>query len=103
MTKIVITALNSTDKWRIAKLEGKDPLKLSVDLYARLYGLHLKDFIFDKKGNPEDVILGTGVLELKALLDLLKGKKFSGPLTIEYEGEAANPATSLMKCAVNIK
>ena len=82
---------------------GQDPLKLSVDLYARLYGLHLKDFIFDKKGNPEDVILGTGVLELKALLDLLKGKKFSGPLTIEYEGEAANPATSLMKCAVNIK
>ena len=82
---------------------GQDPLKLSADFYARLYGLHLKDFIFDKQGNPEDVILGTGVLELTALLDFLKGKKFSGPLTIEYEGEAANPATSLMKCAVNIK
>ena len=26
-SNLVITALNSTDKWRIAKLEGKDPKK----------------------------------------------------------------------------
>ena len=82
---------------------GQDPLKLAADFYPRLYGLHLKDFIFDKKGNPEDVVLGTGVLELTALLYFLKGKKFFGPLTIEYEGEVANPVTSLMRCAGNIK
>ncbi len=81
---------------------GQDPLKLATDFYERLYGMHLKDFIFDRKGNPEDVVLGTGVLDLKGLLSFLKEKKFSGPLTIEYEGEAANPTTSLMKCASNI-
>lgn len=49
---------------------GVDPLGLAKSFYERLYGLHLKDFVFDRKGNPEDVVLGTGALDLKPLLAL---------------------------------
>ena len=34
-SNLVITSLNSSDKWRMAKLEGKDPRKQSKETIAK--------------------------------------------------------------------
>ena len=68
-----------------------------------LYGLHLKDFIFDRAGKPEDVIVGDGNLDLTKLLDFLVSIDYSGYLTLEYEGNPDNPVESLLKCVEKIK
>jgi sugar phosphate isomerase/epimerase len=77
---------------------GEDPVVVAEKFADRLYGLHVKDFIFDRAGNPHDVVIGTGNLRLPALMSLLKKKLWSGNLTIEYEGDVENPVPALTQC-----
>lgn len=81
---------------------GEDPVAAAEKFRERLYGLHVKDFIFDRTGTPEDVVVGTGNLKLDALAEFLIRTSFNGYLTLEYEGEVDNPTPTLSHCVKNI-
>ncbi len=81
----------------------EDPLAMAERYADRLYGVHLKDFTFDRAGNPEDVIIGTGNLRLPAFLRTLRAVNFQGYLSLEYEGDENNPLPSVQQCLVRMK
>ncbi len=82
---------------------GEDPVAIAERFYDRLYGLHVKDFTFDRAGAPHDVVVGTGNLDLKGLLRLLVKRGWSGNCTIEYEGDVENPVPALSSCVMAIQ
>lgn len=69
----------------------------------RLYGVHLKDFSFDRTGHWKDEVLGQGNLNLKDLKKALEDVGFEGEPIIEYEGDADNPVPALKDCVAAIK
>jgi sugar phosphate isomerase/epimerase len=81
----------------------EDPLELIDRFGDRLYGLHLKDFVFDRAGNHEDVVVGTGNLDLEALDAKLDEIGFDGIAVLEYEGDVDNPVPALKDCVANIQ
>lgn len=82
---------------------GEDPVAVAEKYRERLYGLHLKDFVFDRAGKPADVVIGTGNLHLDAMMKLLRKTGFSGYLTIEYEGDKEDPVPALKCCVAEAK
>ena len=77
---------------------GCEPLE-AIDRFSdRIYGVHLKDFVFDEEGNHEDVIIGTGGLDMPGLMVKLKAIGFNGYLSIEYEGDVDNPIPAVKEC-----
>mgnify|MGYP001176793624 CR=1 FL=1 len=82
---------------------GDDPLAVAQKFKDRLYGLHLKDFVFDRAGKHQDVVVGTGNLNLQGMADFLKSINFGGYLTLEYEGDVNNPTPALKKCCEAIR
>ena len=81
----------------------QDPIKMLEQFPGRIHGLHVKDFVYDRARNPEDVIIGTGNLDLPKFMQTLKQIKFSGPLVIEYEGDEQNPVPALKQCVEVLK
>lgn len=81
----------------------QDPIKMAEQFGERLYGVHVKDFIYDRKRNPTDVIIGTGNLDLPKFMNTLKKVNFDGPLVIEYEGDETNPVPALKQCVEALK
>jgi len=82
---------------------SQDPVKMAETFSGRLYGLHLKDFVFDKARKPEDVIVGSGNLDLPKLFDVLKKINFNGAAILEYEGDTENPVPAIKKCVEAVK
>lgn len=82
---------------------GENPADMARNFSDRLYIVHIKDFIFDRSGKPEDVPAGTGAVDLSGLFDVLKGMSYSGPVIIEYEGDPEDPIDALKQCAENIR
>lgn len=82
---------------------GEDPLKMAEMFSGRLYGLHLKDFTFSPARKPEDVIVGTGNLDLPKLFEVLGKINFNGAVILEYEGDIENPVPALKKGAEAVK
>jgi len=87
--------------WALAA--GEDPVKMIHTFGDRLHGLHFKDFIFDRNGHAEDVVMGTGVLDLPGVLKALDEVGFEGSAVIEYEGEPEDPTASVEKSVQAIK
>lgn len=81
----------------------EDPVKMAERFADRLYGLHVKDFVFDRAGKPEDVVVGTGNLDMVALYNVLKDSDFNGYTVIEYEGDVDNPVPALTDCVTAIR
>jgi sugar phosphate isomerase/epimerase len=81
----------------------QDPIQWAEKFKDRLYGLHIKDFVFDKARNPEDVIVGTGNLKLKEFMATVKKNGFHGFTVLEYEADAHDPAPKLAKCVEALK
>jgi sugar phosphate isomerase/epimerase len=77
---------------------GGDPLAALDTFGRRVYGVHLKDFTFDAEGNHEDVIIGTGELDLPGFLAKLRAMGFDGYMSLEYEGDAEAPIPSVKEC-----
>ncbi|NCO33377.1 MAG: hypothetical protein GW893_05835, partial [Armatimonadetes bacterium] len=69
----------------------------------RLYGVHIKDFIFDRARKPEDVVVGTGNLNLEALFEAMNKVDFSGYAVLEYEGDVENPVPAVSKCVASVR
>lgn len=82
---------------------GESPLKW-VELFGeRVLATHFKDFVFDRKGKYEDVIVGEGALDLPAYVSALQSVGFNGPAIIEFEGDVDNPVPSLSKCVASMR
>jgi len=81
----------------------QDPAEMIHTFGDRLYGIHFKDFVFDKAGHAEDVVMGTGVLDLPGVVKALDEVGFDGAAVIEYEGEPEDPTASVKKCAEAIR
>ncbi len=77
---------------------GEDPVALAERFSERLYGLHIKDFLYDDHRRHRDVVVGTGILDLSALFRVLKAREFGGYAALEYEGDVENPAPALAAC-----
>lgn len=77
---------------------GPDPVEIAKQFRDRLYGVHIKDFIFDRAGKPEDVIVGQGNLDLDALVAFLVETDYDGYLTLEYEGDVNDPVPATKEC-----
>jgi sugar phosphate isomerase/epimerase len=69
----------------------------------RLYGVHLKDFVYDPSRHPEDVIIGEGNLELHDFLMALDDIGFDGTFVLEYEGDVEDPVPALKQCVGAVK
>lgn len=76
-----------------------DPVKWVTEKFrGRIYGVHYKDFVFDRRGQWEDVVVGTGNLNLPAFVSALNETGFDGMAVIEYEANPDNPVPALTEC-----
>ena len=82
---------------------GDDPVAFFSRHASRVYGVHVKDFIFDRAGRPSDVIVGQGNLKLPEFLSALRKSDFGGYLTLEYEGDVNDPVPATRKCVGAIR
>jgi sugar phosphate isomerase/epimerase len=82
--------------WAIDSRE--DPIAMAREFADRLYGVHLKDFVYDPARSPEDVIIGEGNLNLKKFLATLADIGFDGTFVLEYEGDVDDPVPALKQC-----
>ncbi|MCE5271710.1 sugar phosphate isomerase/epimerase [bacterium] len=82
---------------------GVDPMLALDEFSNRVYGIHLKDLVPDADGKWKDVIVGTGKINLVALLDKLDEIGFKGYLSLEYESDPDNPVPAMLQCLDNIK
>jgi len=81
----------------------EDPIKWAEKFGDRLYGLHVKDFTFDRAGKHEDVVVGTGNLDMAKLAETMAKVGFDGNIILEYEGDVENPVPALSECVVAMK
>ncbi len=79
---------------------GFDPLDYIQKNHARISNLHLKD---RKKDNGDNMPWGEGDTPIKAVLQLLKTKKYDIPANIEYEYRGADAVAEVRKCFQFIK
>lgn len=68
-----------------------EPISALSKLQGRLIAMHFKDIApLGEAGTLEDVVWGTGVLNVKGMLEELKRQNFKGYFTIEYEANWEN-------------
>lgn len=85
-----------------AQDSGEDPIVLAERFADRLYGVHIKDFVFDRARKPEDVVVGRGNLDLPKLVELIHGNEAVGFTVLEYEGDVDNPVPALKECVEEV-
>ena len=80
--------------------EGMNEIDCLKQLKGRVISSHFKDIAEKKEGDTEahDVIWGTGILNIKGMLQELKNQKFKGYLSIEYEYNWDNSVPDIKKC-----
>lgn len=79
---------------------NQDPVEACHVFKDRLHGVHFKDF--KKTGNKyEDCVLGEGELKVDELTKALIAMKYTGPLSLEYEGGDAVEASR--KCLARVQ
>jgi len=100
------------DVGQIAK-GGGDAIKAVQDYKALIRHVHLKDFVgvtveFDEEGKEIDptgyvsyVPLGEGVVDIPAILDILKGVGYDGWLMVELDGTPRAPRPPLEAAAMS--
>ncbi len=91
--------VNIDTAWCMQIGPGGDPVKWAGERFkGRVYGVHYKDFTFDRRAKWSDVVVGTGNLDLPAFVKALDDTGFSGMAVIEYEADADNPVPALTEC-----
>ncbi len=87
--------------WAMAA--GEDWLRMAEKFADRLYGIHIKDFVFDRQGKTTDIVCGKGNLDLAKLDATLTKIGFTGYAMLEYEGDADNPLPAIKECAAAVR
>ncbi|HEV7301093.1 MAG TPA: sugar phosphate isomerase/epimerase [Tepidisphaeraceae bacterium] len=91
--------VNIDTAWCMQTGPSGDPVKWARETFkGRVYGVHYKDFTFDRRGQWTDVVVGTGNLNLPAFVKALEETNFAGMAVIEYEAEPQNPVPALTEC-----
>lgn len=93
-------ALNGKSKWMAINLDighfvgaGYDPVDYLQKHHDRIKTLHVKD----KTKKDENLEFGKGETPIKAVLQLLKAKKYPIPAMIEYEYKGADTVAEVRK------
>jgi inosose dehydratase len=81
----------------------EDPVAMAEKFADRLYGVHLKDFVFDQAGRQSDVVIGQGNLDLPKMLARLQANDRVASVVIEYEGDIDNPVPALTQCVQQVR
>ncbi|MDR1191543.1 MAG: sugar phosphate isomerase/epimerase [Verrucomicrobiales bacterium] len=87
---------------QIGPHNGK-PVEWAKRYAGHLYGIHFKDFVFDRTGQWQDVIVGEGNLDLPAFVTALNEGGFDGMSVIEYEADIENPVPALTRCVAAMR
>ncbi|MEM6331769.1 MAG: sugar phosphate isomerase/epimerase family protein [Planctomycetota bacterium] len=88
---------------QIGPRQGK-PVEWAAERFkGRVYGVHYKDFVFDRNAAWSDVVVGTGNLDLPAFVGALDATGFDGYAVIEYEADPDNPIPALTKCVAKMR
>lgn len=82
---------------------GIKPVEALRVLKGRIISSHIKDLNEFGKEDAHDVPFGTGIGEVKAVLDELKAQGFDGNLSIEYEWNWDNSLPEVTKCIDFVK
>lgn len=89
-----IGACADTGHWVRSGIKPVDALRI---LRGRVLSSHLKDLnVFEPRGH--DVPYGTGVSDIKGILDELRSQGFDGNLSIEYEHNWDNSVPDIAQC-----
>jgi sugar phosphate isomerase/epimerase len=70
---------------------------------GRIYGIHYKDFVWDRTGKWSETVAGEGNLNLPQLLKVLDETSFDGYAVVEYEAQAENPGPSVKAGVAKVK
>jgi sugar phosphate isomerase/epimerase len=89
-----IGACADTGHWATSGLKPLDCLRI---LRGRIISCHLKDRPVIGEQKP-DVVYGTGVSDVKGMLDELKQQGFNGNISIEYEANWDNSVPDVKLC-----
>lgn len=89
-----IGACADTGHWATSGIKPLDALKL---LHGRIISCHLKERAAIGKEN-HDTIFGTGVSDIKGILDELKRQGFQGNISIEYEYNWERSVPDVAQC-----
>ncbi len=96
--------VNIDTAWCMQTGPGGDPVKWVRETFkGRIYGVHYKDFTFDRRAKWEDVIVGTGNLDLPEFVKALEETGFDGMAVIEYEANPENPVPALTECVKSMR
>ena len=83
--------------WALAARQK--PIEMVEKFADRLFAIHMKDFVFHSPdGQHEDVVVGTGNLDLRGLVAACEKVGFTGEAILEYEGDVDNPIPALSQC-----
>ena len=82
-----------TGHWVRSGLKPVDALRI---LKGRIMSSHLKDL--DVAPNGHDVVYGTGVSDVKGILDEFAAQGFTGPISIEYEYKQEDNFAEAKQC-----
>ncbi|MCH6255801.1 sugar phosphate isomerase/epimerase [Puniceicoccaceae bacterium K14] len=80
-----------------------NPVEWAKKYAGQLYGIHFKDFVFDRDGQWADTVVGEGNLDLPALLAELNKQNYSGVSVLEYEADPENPVPALKACVEKMR
>jgi sugar phosphate isomerase/epimerase len=89
-----IGACADTGHWATSGLKPLDALRI---LKGRIVSAHLKDRPVIGQQRP-DVIFGTGVADIKGILDELKKQGFTGNISLEYEANWNDSVPDVAQC-----
>ncbi len=80
-----------------------NPVQWAKDFAGQIHGVHYKDFVFDRSGQWEDVVVGDGNLPLAEFVQALEVGGFDGMAVIEYEADVENPVPALKRCVERMR
>lgn len=80
-----------------------NPVRWAKDFAGQIYGVHYKDFVFEKNGMWRDTVVGQGTLDLKGFVAELDKGGFAGMAVIEYEADPENPVPALVECVAAMR
>jgi sugar phosphate isomerase/epimerase len=82
---------------------GGNPVEWAKHFAGKIYGIHYKDFVFERNGQWKDTIVGQGNLDLPAFNAALIQGGFDGMAVIEYEADVENPDPALKRCVESMR
>ncbi len=95
-----IGACADTGHWARSGVRPVEALKI---LEGRVISAHLKDLNQFGVRYAHDVPWGTGVCDMKAVLDELHRQRFSGMASMEYEYNWENNVPDMLKCVAFVR